>query len=85
VQVQDTASIHEAMIALEKASISFQTMMQVRNKLLTPTGSHEDASVSRKSCFSHIKRLVAMNPFDQFFTKISQSFNELARPGRYQS
>ncbi|OPY05015.1 MAG: Flagellar hook-basal body complex protein FliE [Syntrophus sp. PtaB.Bin001] len=34
VQVQDTASIHEAMIALEKASISFQTMMQVRNKIV---------------------------------------------------
>jgi flagellar hook-basal body complex protein FliE len=34
VQVHDTASIHEAMIALEKASISFQTMMQVRNKIV---------------------------------------------------
>lgn len=34
VQVHDTGSIHEAMIALEKASISFQTMMQVRNKII---------------------------------------------------
>ncbi len=34
VQVGDTGSIHEAMIALEKADISFRTMMQVRNKIL---------------------------------------------------
>lgn len=34
VQVHDTGSVHEAMIALEKASISFQTMMQVRNKIV---------------------------------------------------
>ncbi|OPY85018.1 MAG: Flagellar hook-basal body complex protein FliE [Syntrophus sp. PtaU1.Bin208] len=34
VQVHDTGSIHEAMVALEKASISFQTMMQVRNKII---------------------------------------------------
>jgi len=32
--VHETGSIHEAMIALEKASISFQTMMQVRNKII---------------------------------------------------
>ena len=34
VQLQDAGSIHEAMIALEKAGISFQVMMQVRNKIL---------------------------------------------------
>ncbi len=34
VQFQDSASLHEAMIALEKADISFRTMMQVRNKIV---------------------------------------------------
>ncbi len=34
VQLQNTGSIHEAMIALEKADISFKVMMQVRNKIL---------------------------------------------------
>ena len=34
VALSDSGSIHEAMIALEKASISFKTMMKVRNKLL---------------------------------------------------
>jgi len=34
VEVSDSGSIHEAMIALEKASLSFRTMMQVRNKIL---------------------------------------------------
>lgn len=34
VQLDNTASIHEAMIALEQASISFKAMMQVRNKIL---------------------------------------------------
>ena len=34
VALSDSGSIHEAMIALEKASISFRTMMQVRNKIL---------------------------------------------------
>jgi flagellar hook-basal body complex protein FliE len=34
VQLDNTASIHEAMIALEQASISFRAMMQVRNKIL---------------------------------------------------
>lgn len=34
VQLEDASSIHEAMIALEKAGISFQVMMQVRNKIL---------------------------------------------------
>ncbi|MEI6609974.1 MAG: flagellar hook-basal body complex protein FliE [Deltaproteobacteria bacterium] len=34
VQLQDAGSIHDAMIALEKAGISFQVMMQVRNKIL---------------------------------------------------
>lgn len=34
VELEDSGSIHEAMIALEKASISFRTMMQVRNKIL---------------------------------------------------
>ncbi len=34
VQLEDAGSIHEAMIALEKAGISFQVMMQVRNKIL---------------------------------------------------
>ena len=29
-----TASIHETMIALEKANLSFQLMMQVRNKVV---------------------------------------------------
>lgn len=31
VQLDNTASIHEAMVALEKADISFRAMMQVRN------------------------------------------------------
>jgi len=34
VELKDSGSIHEAMIALEKASISFRAMMQVRNKIL---------------------------------------------------
>jgi flagellar hook-basal body complex protein FliE len=34
VQLEDAGSIHEAMIALEKAGVSFQVMMQVRNKIL---------------------------------------------------
>ena len=34
VELDDTASIHDAIIALEKASISFRTMMQVRNKVV---------------------------------------------------
>jgi flagellar hook-basal body complex protein FliE len=34
VQVDNTGSIHEAMIALEKANISFRAMMQVRNKIV---------------------------------------------------
>jgi flagellar hook-basal body complex protein FliE len=34
VQLEDASSIHEAMIALEKAGVSFQVMMQVRNKIL---------------------------------------------------
>jgi len=34
VQTEDSGSIHEVMIAMEKADISFRTMMQVRNKLL---------------------------------------------------
>lgn len=34
VEFENSGSIHEAMIALEKASISFRTMMQVRNKIL---------------------------------------------------
>ena len=34
VQLEDAGSIHEAMIALERAGISFQVMMQVRNKIL---------------------------------------------------
>lgn len=34
VQTGNTGGLHEAMIALEKADISFRTMLQVRNKLL---------------------------------------------------
>lgn len=34
VQLEDAGSIHEAMIALEKAGVSFQVMMQVRNRIL---------------------------------------------------
>jgi len=34
VQTDGSGSIHEVMIAMEKADISFRTMMQVRNKLL---------------------------------------------------
>lgn len=34
VQTQESGSLHEVMIAMEKADISFRTMMQVRNKLL---------------------------------------------------
>lgn len=34
VQLESTQSVHEAMIALEKASISFKAMMQVRNRIL---------------------------------------------------
>jgi flagellar hook-basal body complex protein FliE len=33
-QVDKTGSIHEAMIALEKADISFRAMLQVRNKII---------------------------------------------------
>jgi flagellar hook-basal body complex protein FliE len=34
VQLGNTTSVHEAIIALEKADISFRAMMQVRNKIL---------------------------------------------------
>jgi flagellar hook-basal body complex protein FliE len=34
VQAGNTGSLHEAMIALEKADVSFRTMLTVRNKLL---------------------------------------------------
>lgn len=34
VQMEKSGSIHEVMIAMEKADISFRTMMTVRNKLL---------------------------------------------------
>ena len=34
VQTGNTGSLHEAIIALEKADISFRTMLQVRNKLI---------------------------------------------------
>jgi flagellar hook-basal body complex protein FliE len=34
VQTEESGSLHEVMIAMEKADISFRTMMQVRNKLL---------------------------------------------------
>ncbi len=34
VEFSDSGSIHEAIIAMEKASISFNTMLQVRNKML---------------------------------------------------
>ena len=34
VQLDNTASIHEAVIALEKADVSFRAMMQVRNKIV---------------------------------------------------
>jgi flagellar hook-basal body complex protein FliE len=33
-QSNQSASIHETMIAMEKASISFQTMLAVRNKVV---------------------------------------------------
>ncbi len=33
-QSDQSASIHETMIAMEKASISFQTMLTVRNKVV---------------------------------------------------
>jgi len=34
VELDNSASIHEAVIALEKANISFRAMMQVRNKIV---------------------------------------------------
>ena len=34
VQLDNTANIHEAMIALEQAGISFRALMQVRNKIV---------------------------------------------------
>ena len=34
IQTEESGSIHEVIIAMEKADISFRTMMQVRNKLL---------------------------------------------------
>jgi flagellar hook-basal body complex protein FliE len=34
VQTGNTGSVHEAIIALEKADLSFRTMLQVRNKLI---------------------------------------------------
>ena len=34
VELGSTASIHEAVVALEKADISFRAMMQVRNKIM---------------------------------------------------
>lgn len=34
VQLDNTANIHEAMVALEQAGISFRALMQVRNKIV---------------------------------------------------
>ncbi len=34
VMVNNTQSVHEAVIALEKANVSFRTMMEVRNKIV---------------------------------------------------
>lgn len=34
VELGNTSSIHDAMVALEKANISFRTMLQVRNKVV---------------------------------------------------
>ena len=34
VELGNTSSIHDAMIALEKANISFRTMLQMRNKVV---------------------------------------------------
>ncbi len=34
VQLGNTTNIHEAVVALEKADISFRAMMQVRNKIM---------------------------------------------------
>ena len=34
VELGNTANIHEAVVALEKADISFRAMMQVRNKIM---------------------------------------------------
>jgi flagellar hook-basal body complex protein FliE len=34
VQIDEAGSIHEAMIALEKADVSFRAIMQVRNKII---------------------------------------------------
>ena len=34
VQMGNTVNIHEAMVALEQAGISFRALMQVRNKIL---------------------------------------------------
>jgi flagellar hook-basal body complex protein FliE len=34
VELDDSASIHDAIIAMEKANISFRTMLQVRNKIV---------------------------------------------------
>ena len=34
VELDNSGSIHEAMIALEKADISFRAMLQVRNKIV---------------------------------------------------
>jgi flagellar hook-basal body complex protein FliE len=34
VQLGNSGSIHEAVVALEKADLSFRTMMQVRNKII---------------------------------------------------
>jgi len=33
-QINNRGSIHEVIIAMEKADISFRTMLQVRNKVL---------------------------------------------------
>ncbi|HCP08980.1 MAG TPA: flagellar hook-basal body complex protein FliE [Candidatus Moranbacteria bacterium] len=34
VEVDNSASLHDAIIAIEKADISFKAMMQVRNKII---------------------------------------------------
>lgn len=34
VELGNSGSIHEAVVALEKADLSFRTMMQVRNKII---------------------------------------------------
>ena len=55
-QAGNNVSLHQAVIAMEEANVSFQLMLEVRNKLLDSYRSHEDAGVNQifNFCFKFL-------------------------------